>query len=240
MMAASAPIPAEAFYAADQRRRDSRQWDNGFFRSEDGEKEMQITWLEATGEVCALIGGGRNPDGFILLGTAPNFDCIAAVLIDRPGRDASIGWVAERLAEIPTDPGEIESMVAAYKARIQADTEEGERREVASFEVVDLAELPATDTELAERYLDADWCAIAGLAVDLLEGGVSPHDDEAIQARGAAVLPDDDGVLLWSLFFTPIAIPREATAFIDGRHRTAAMRAAGVRRCVVHTDRGFE
>jgi hypothetical protein len=201
---------------------------------------MQITWLEGTGEVCALIGGGRYPDGFIELGVAPSYECVEAVLIDRPGHDASIGWVAERLAEIPGDPGEIKSIVAAYEARMQAEAEEGERRELASFEVVELAELPVTDAELAERYGDADWLAIADLAVELLEEGVSPHDDETIQARGTGVLAKEDCVLLSSLYFAPIAIPREASAFVDGRHRTAAMRAAGVSRCVVHIDRGEE
>jgi hypothetical protein len=234
------PIPAEEFYAANRRRRDSRQWDHGFFRSADGERGMQITWLEATDEVCALIGGGRYPDDFILLGSAPSYRCLEAMLVDRPGYDTSIGWVAERLAGMPTDPREVESMLATFEARMQAESEEAERRELASFEVVDLADLPATNGEEADRYRDADWPAIAELAVTLLKEGVSPHDEEAIRARGRVGLTGEDRGLLQSLFFDPIAIPREASAFINGRHRTAAMRAAGVKSCVVHTDRGFE
>lgn len=232
------PTPADEFFAGDRRRSRSRQLDYGRFQSMDGQRGMQITWLEQTGEVCALIGGGQYPDGFILLGSAPSYECMEAVLIDRPGYDASIGWVAERLAGIPSDPGEIESMLVSYEARMEAETEEGERRELASFEVVDLEELPATDAELAERYGKADWPAIASLAIELLEEEVSPHDDKTIRARGTAALTNEGCGLLQSLFFAPIAIPREASAFINGRHRIAAMRAAGVRRCVVHTDRG--
>jgi hypothetical protein len=132
---------------------------------------MQVTWLEETGEVCALIGGGQHPDGFIVLGIVPSYELLGAVLIDRPGYDTSVGWVAERLAQTPTDPGEIELVVAAYEARVQGEAEEDERRELASFEVVDLDELPSTDAELAERYGDADWPAIAALAVELLAEG---------------------------------------------------------------------
>jgi hypothetical protein len=201
---------------------------------------MMTTWFEETGEVCALIGGGANPEGFVLLGTAPSYQCLEAVLIDPPGYDASISWVAERLDAIPADPGGIESLLAAHETRAQAETEEAERRELASFEVVDLAELPMTGEIEAERYGDADWQSIAGLAVELFGGGISPHDDQAIGARGAEVLKEDDCGLLRSLFFDPIAIPREASAFINGRHRTAAMRTAGVKRCVVHTDRGHQ
>jgi hypothetical protein len=233
-------IAAEEFFAGDQRRRRSRQWDYGFFRSVDGNRGMLTTWFEATGEVCALIGGGQNSDGFILLGTAPSYQCVEAILIDAPEHDTSIGWVAERLAHIPADPAGIASLLAAHEARTQAETKEAERRYLASFEVVDLVELPVTDGKLAKRYGCADWLAIAELAVELLEEGVSPRDDETVRTRGSSVLTRESCGLLRSLFFDPIAIPREASAFINGRHRTAAMRAAGVRRCVVHTDRGHE
>jgi hypothetical protein len=199
---------------------------------------MQTTWLEATGEVCALIGGGCSPEAFILLGTAPSYRCVEAVLVDPPGHDASIRWVTKMLARIPGDSGEVESLLAAHEERVQAEAEEEERRDVASFEVVDLSELPETDEEEAERYRDASWSVIAALAVELLESGVSPRDDATILARGTKELTKNGPGLLSSLFQDPIAIPLEASAFINGRHRTAAMRAAGVKRCVVHTDRG--
>jgi len=90
----------------------------------------------------------------------------------------------------------------------------------------------------AGRYGKEDWPTIAAIAAELLESGVSPRDEATISARGAEQLTEDGCGLLMSLFGDPIAIPLEASAFINGRHRTAAMRAAGVRRCVVHTDRG--
>lgn len=237
-MAYFVAIPAEQFFAQDVRRRESSQWDYGFFRSEDGGHGMLTTWIEATGEVCALIGGGRYPDGFILLGTAPSYQAVEAVLADPPGPETSICWVAERLRYIPRDDEKLRSLLAAYEARIHEEAEEAERQELASFEVVELSELPETEERESERYGEADWLAIAHVAVDLLEAGVSPHDEETILARGRSELTSTGCGLLHSLFHDPIAIPLEASDFINGRHRTAAMRAAGVKRCVVHTDRG--
>jgi hypothetical protein len=231
-------IPAEQFFAEDARRYGSRQWDYGFFCSEDGDRGMQTTWLEATGEVCALIGGGRYPDAFILLGTAPSYLAMEAVLVDPPGPETSIRWVAEKLRQIPQDTEGLRKFLTAYEARVQSEAEEAERQDLASFEVVELLQLPETEEQEAKRYGEADWPKIAHIAVDLLETGVSPHDDEAILARGKDELTDEGCGLLHSLFHDPIAIPQEASAFINGRHRTAAMRAAGVKRCVVHTDRG--
>jgi hypothetical protein len=231
-------IPAEQFFAEDARRRNSSQWDYGFFRSVDGDHGMLTTWIEATGEVCALIGGGRYPKAFVLLGTAPSYKVVEAVLVDRPGPDASICWVAHRLRHIPQDAEKLRLLLATYEARVQEEAEEAERQELASFEVVELSELPETEEAEAERYSEEDWPAIAQISVELLEAGVSAHDDDAIMARGRNELTSTGCGLLHSLFHDPIAIPQEASAFINGRHRTAAMRAAGVKRCVVHTDRG--
>ncbi len=233
-----APIPAGRFYEDDPRRDGSRQLDYCFFRSEDGQCGMRTTWIEATGEVCALIGGGSHPEAFILLGNAPSYRCLEAVLEEPPSHDTSIVWVAEMLEQIPDDPRDVESLVAAYNAGIRAEAEDEERRDLASFEVVELASLPETDEEQAERYGEEDWPAIASIAVELSESGVSPRDDASILARGEEELTEEGCGLLRSLFRDPIAIPLEASAFINGRHRTAAMRAAGVRRCVIHTDRG--
>lgn len=232
------PIPAEQFFRDEPRRHGSRQLDHSFFRSKDGLRGMRTTWIEATGEVCALVGGGSHPEAFIVLGSAPSYRCLEAVLEDPPSHDTSIAWVAEMLEGISGDPSEVESLVAAYDGRIQAAVEDEERRDLASFEVIQLVSLPETNEELAERYGKEDWLAIAAIAVDLLESGVSPRDDAKILARGKEELTEDGCGLLRSLFRDPIAIPLEGSAFINGRHRTAAMRTAGVRRCVVHTDRG--
>lgn len=237
-MADFVAILAEQFFVEDARRRESSQWDYGFFRAVDGNHGMLITWIEATGEVCALIGGGRYPKAFILLGTAPSYKAVEAALVDRPGPEASICWVVERLRHIPQDAEKLRSWLAGYGARVQEEAEEAERQDLASFEVVELSNLPETDEAEAERYREEEWQAIARIAVDLLEAGVSPHDDEAILARGRKELTSTGCGLLHSLFHDPIAIPQEASDFIDGRHRTAALRAAGVQRCVVHTDRG--
>jgi hypothetical protein len=119
--------------------------DYGIFRSETGDRGLQTTWFEATGEVCALIGGGQFPDAFILLGKAPSYRCLEAVLIDRPGFETTIGWVAEMLVTIPKDPEGVEALVADHEERVRAENEETERRDIASYEVVALADLPMTD-----------------------------------------------------------------------------------------------
>jgi hypothetical protein len=232
------PIPAKRFFAENPRRRGSAQWDHGFFLSEDEKRGMQLTWIEATGEVCALIGAGRYPEAFILLGTAPSYTAMEAVLVDPPGNHASIRWVADMLQRIPGEDKDVRALVADYEARLQEEAEKVEREALASFEIIELSELPDTEEQEAERYAGENWPAIARIAVELLETGVSPRDDEAILARGRPELTKDGCGLLRSLFCDPIAIPKEASAFINGRHRTAAMRAAGVKRCVVDTDRG--
>lgn len=232
------PIPAEQFLAQDPRRQNSRQWDHGHFSDDDHGRRSLLTWIEATQEVCALVGGGRYPEAFILLGRAPTHRCLEAVLENRPDHEASIAWVAEMLDGIPADPEDVRSLVAAYDSRVRAEAENEERRYLESFEVVELSSLPETDRKEAIRYADEDWAAIATVAVELLASGVSPRDEESILERGGEVLSDSGCGLLGSLFGDPIAIPREGTAFINGRHRTAAMRAAGVPRCVVHIDRG--
>jgi hypothetical protein len=199
---------------------------------------MRVTWIKATSEVCALIGGSRYPEAFILLGTAPSYESMEAVLFDPPGPRASIRWVAEMLRGIPGEDKDVQALVADYEARMREEDERAVREALASFEVVELSELPETDEQEAERYGEENWAAIARIAVELFEGGVSPRDDEAILARGRRELTTDGCGLLRSLFCDPIAIPKDASAFINGRHRTSAMRAAGVKRCVVDTDRG--
>ncbi len=232
-------IPAMRFLAEDPRRRGSRQWDHGFFRCKDGERGSLVTWIEATGEVCALVGSGSEPEAFIPLGTAPSHRALEAVLDDRPDASASIVWVAQRLEEIPKEPDAIDALISGYEERLRIEAEETERAHLASFEVLELTELPDTDEEEAERWGGADWTKIAEIAVELSDAGVSARDQKSIEARGQVALDAKDVGLLWSLFYDPIAIPSEGTIFINGRHRTAAMRAVGVRRCVVHTDRGF-
>lgn len=75
--------------------------------------------------------------------------------------------------------------------------------------------------------------------MELSEADGSARDQDSILARGRLDVGLEDCGLLWIPFYDPIAIPAEGTAFINGRHRTASVRAAGVRHCVVHTDRGF-
>lgn len=198
-----------------------------------------VTWFEATHEVCALVGGGRYPDAFILLGKAPSFKSLEAVLVDRPGPATSVVWVAEMVDKIPGEDATIEELVSAYDERLRVEAEEDERRHLASFEVIDLCQLPRTEACETERHGEADWVGIARIAVDLLETGISPCDQSVITSRGQLELNEEDCGLLWSLFCDPIAITGDRSVFINGRHRTASMRATGVTRSVVHTDRGY-
>jgi len=231
--------PSERFFEEDSNRGESRQLDYGFFQLEDGGRGSMVTWFETTNEVCALIGSGSKPQAFILLGTAPSYRSLEAVLADRPEPSTSIVWVAEQLKNMPRDPDALGDLVSTYEERLLIEAEDIERRHLASFEVMALAELPETEEEEAERWSMANWPSIAQIAVELWEAGVSARDQESIVERGSRDLGPEDCGLLWSLFYDPIAIPTENTAFINGRHRTAAMRAAGVIRCVVHTDKGF-
>jgi hypothetical protein len=164
---------------------------------------------------------------------------LEAVLVDRPDFRTSIVWVAEMLGRISGETGASEELVSRYEERLRLEAAEGERRHLASFQVIDLSTLPETEKHEGERYAEADWPVIARIAVGLLETGVSPRDQTAIITQGRVELSEQDCGLLWSLFYDPIAIPREGSLFINGRHRTASMRAAGAERAVVHTDRGY-
>jgi hypothetical protein len=78
------------------------------------------------------------------------------------------------------------------------------------------------------------------LAVRTFESGVSPRDLTAIGRVEAAsqLSPSDQGAFS-SLFVDPIVARPGADYYTNGRHRVAAMRRAGVVRCVVHTYAGY-
>jgi hypothetical protein len=128
-------------------------------------------------------------------------------------------------------------------------TEDEER---ASFEIVELAELPAVDRDdiptvpslvrpCGCSWCEADWLLIAACSVAILEEGLDPLDHDAVALRAVA-LGLEGGDLGWLVsLFTPhnaIVVLRDSHQFTNGMHRTHALRMAGVKRCVVYTGRG--
>jgi hypothetical protein len=113
--------------------------------------------------------------------------------------------------------------------------------ERASYEVVRLDTLPPiVELEDAKQCVRADWRAIAETAVLMLRGGVDPLDGDQVSALcEASGLSASDQRWLASLFRDPIVVSDESEHYTNGRHRTLAMRIAGVHECVVHTYAGY-
>ena len=126
-----------------------------------------------------------------------------------------------------------------------------------SFEVVSLSALPSIDDpeelplepdewRFPRLNLDAyvhvaDWRRIAEVAVEWLESGSDPLDVAAIAEHARKrELDSDDIDWLLSLFrpFDAIEWLRGGSKVTGGRKRLHALRAAGVKRCVVYTGRG--
>jgi hypothetical protein len=126
----------------------------------------------------------------------------------------------------------------------QADEEECQAilvRERASMQIVALDDLPPTDVELPSSYRDANWAQVAEFAEQLLRSGIDPLNRDAVRRETKRRLADlgDAGWVL-SLFFDPIVVSLESKQYTNGRHRTHAMRLAGVRTCVIHVEPGYE
>jgi hypothetical protein len=230
-------LNAAEFYGANPRRAESKQWDRGHWY--EGPRHAQITWIEATWEVCAIYGR-HDEESYEVLGRLPSYELLEALLADGHEHDQSLGWARGRIQCAPTGR-QADELVAAYATRLAAEDADQERREIASFEVVDLSDLPSTPEEFAERYPDSDWSAIAELAVAAFESGISPRDLRAVErfAARSELSPHDRSALL-SLFVDPIVARPGDDHFTNGRHRVAAMRRASVRRCVVHTHAGYD
>jgi hypothetical protein len=116
-----------------------------------------------------------------------------------------------------------------------------------SFEVVRLEDLPPDGIEVVPsvdqacgcHWCEADWPAIANTAVAILEAGIDPLNDAAIHSHSEALGWRENGWL--QSLFNPtqaIIVLRDSQQFTNGRHRTHALRVAGVERCVVYTGRG--
>lgn len=128
-------------------------------------------------------------------------------------------------------------------------TEEEER---ASFEVLRVADLPPVERDdipvvphssrpCGCYWCDANWPTIARVAVEALETGIDPFDDEEIARRAqAAGLSSEDVGWLFTLFnpSQSIMVLRNGGQFTNGMHRTHALRMHGVERCVVYTGKG--
>lgn len=137
---------------------------------------------------------------------------------------------------LPEQP-RLSAAEAAHLAQLrQRELEEAERvmaSERAAFCVLELARLPSTPAGFARRYGDLDWRLLARAAIEIFESGVDPLDREAIMARTDALGGSAfQSTMLASLFRSPITVSLDAGSYTDGMHRTAALRAAGVERCV--------
>lgn len=127
---------------------------------------------------------------------------------------------------------------------------EGEERD--SFEVVRVDDLPPIDRDDIQRVPSTDrpcgcyWCrwdwqTIATASVTILEEGVDPLDDAAIESRANDLGLDAESRGLLLTLFSPIQaiiVLRGSQQFTNGMHRTHALRMAGVERCVVYTGKG--
>jgi len=120
----------------------------------------------------------------------------------------------------------------------------------ASFEVVELSLLPPDRIERETPkpgsgrtcgcfHCRREWRRIAAVSVEVLEQGVDPLDREAVLAYAASSLSGDrDRLCLCSLFSDPIVVSPGEEVFTNGRHRTHAMRMAGVERAAIYTKAG--
>lgn len=131
--------------------------------------------------------------------------------------------------------------LAGMRERDEAEAAAILAQERASMQVVALQDLPAPRVDLDEYYLAADWPAIARASEDILCAGVDPLDRDAVGLEvQRCLLAEQDRSWLFSLFRDPIVVSLEVSQYINGRHRTEAMLRAGVERCVIHVEPGYE
>lgn len=220
----------------------------GRFLDLTGQVEVRLDWLETTGEIIArpVTDSDEGPVG--LLGRAPSYEvACAAVWANLVVRPRGIDWASRRIAYIGDGPaGRQKAMVADHYAREKAWQRVCRDAERRTFSVGNVADLPPVDLE--EEGLPAtpsgrcrcdhcqgDWLKIAAASVQALEDGIDPLDYEAVTRFALKSLSSDaDRLWLASLFRDPIALYSwDAGYFVNGRHRTHALREAGVTRCAV-------
>lgn len=158
----------------------------------------------------------------------------------RPAGDRHAPGRSPRHIDRQLTPAEQQRLTAIRRQR-EADDREQEAVERASYQVVALDRLPSiTDLGDADRAGGADWPVIAAAAIDMFEAGIDPLSTDQVLERSADYgLGADDRRWLVSLFCDPVIAVPDSARYTNGRHRTAAMRAQGVQRCVVHTNAGY-
>jgi hypothetical protein len=94
--------------------------------------------------------------------------------------------------------------------------------------------LPDSEVDLAGWHgAHVDWYSVSQVAVEVFEAGVDPLDRGEVKHRVAqSNLREADRSWAEDLFCQPVAIYSRSRLWVDGRHRTQAMREAGVKRCL--------
>jgi len=144
--------------------------------------------------------------------------------------------------ELPGDLLEVTDAEAARLSEVRDRRRREDERwtagERASFQVIELQHLPPTD-DVDPTAPDADWPTVVDVATSILDDGVDPLDQRAVRRAIEAVrLPALEAGLLASPFRDAIVAAPGDESFTNGRHRTAAMRDAGVAACVINTRAG--
>jgi hypothetical protein len=116
-----------------------------------------------------------------------------------------------------------------------ADEPSDDDYERTAFRVVSIDTLPDSEVDLAGWHgPHVDWYSVSQVAVEIFEAGVDPLDHDEVKRRVTeSELRPGDRSWAEGLFCEPVGIYRRSRRWVDGRHRTNAMRGAGVKRCLV-------
>jgi hypothetical protein len=196
-----------------------------------------IIWIPRTSEVVATpAASGLRP--VEVLGRVQSEEALIAALLSDPDRTESLAWARERIRTLPTDPEAIARFVDEMeRARNRLIAEERERRRRA-YRVVAVAELPGPGVMQAcadggppcAVCRAGDWSAVAAAAIAILSAGIDPLDRAAVERAAAVWLDGPDVALAVELLREPIEV--HGDQHNDGRHRTHALKRAGVAFCV--------
>lgn len=154
------------------------------------------------------------------------------------------------VAGAPTETVEIRRSMRRWRAVVRREQAEFDEQRRNSYEVVELAQLPADGIQGAPPsprstrpcgcyHCRGNWRRIAGASVAVLERGIDPLDGDAVAAFARSFLrAKRDQRWLVSLFWDPIVVAPGEEAFTNGRHRTHAMRMVGVEFAAIYTKAG--
>jgi hypothetical protein len=192
----------------------------------------QDVLLEQIGGDVELLG--RVRDGQVIEALLDSLMARAELA----GRGLNRADITNLVSLLPHSAEEDKVLVATWKEReqeAQRIVQDGRRR---SFDVVPVDKLPVTDQGSLRRggsvdYEGADWKAIAVAAESYLATGGDPNDSEdACRVGRETGLSESDLHWLQDLFSDPISLSDDN--YGNGRHRTEAMREAGVERIVIN------